>query len=1030
MLFMSAGNSAWCTANSEQFEGFAQVALDTMAHPHSYVSKAFVEDNDLLVMKESKSFSGKYANGEVFYCKKFIFLNIKLNHCAFKTSDLNLYIKCYILEELPLDILIGSKDIYDYDLYDRIKDIHSSIFHSKKVFSTWSAEDIDKEIELQDQNEVYLAALTNEIDEDLWKRLAQTTELEEMKRAALDALIEKYDDLFDDEVRPIPARVSKITIKLKPQEEMGRAFQQPMRRQPTAYLVEIRKQIEKMLQLGVIRISRCRHYSQIHLAKRADGGLRFCIDYKILNAITEVVYTPLPDIQTIMQFLNGKFLFAKMDLSAGFHQIEIDEDSKKFTAFRGPDHIYEFNRCPFGLINASSHFQFVIQHDVLAGLINKICFCYIDDIIVFGTAEDFLDNLEKVFERLREHNIVLKKSKCVFGVTKLKYLGHTLSGQGMEIGEDNQALFDNMVKPETVTQLRSLLGVYSYFRAFLGSQYANTVSCLYDMCKGPKRKKLEWNATRDAAYERARSLIRSASKLYFLQADGEIRLYTDASLYGFGGYLAQVQLVPNADGTISEVERPIYFYSKAFTKQQYRWSTSDKECHAIYYGVKYLHHMIANREVHIFTDHRAIAVAAHTSLSASPKIQRMRQELSTYNLQYHYIRGEDNVVADALSRLVGKDIGLGDEIEDRELDDFEKDLEERLTDLKMIALVYAGDKISKEEAQRRIKKYHGELGHWGLGSTIARITANGEHWKGMRNQLKRYIDSCEHCIRNKPNSGVRVHAEQFSLSYYSPNEAWAMDVYHYDEDAYGFKHVLVIIDLFHRYLTLVPLKTLTSEEIIWHLWKIFNNDGKPDTIIADLGTNLAAADTTAVQRFLNIHSIFAPPRSKQHNGVAERVIDEVRSQMSILLEELQLKGASDSWSNQIPLVQRLHNIRIHEITGIAPAELKFQDPRGLMQTFRGNSYEELLQHAREGIAMSMEKKFFNSKDSNEHKLREGDYVWRLNPSHTKMDPLSKRRLGPYLVLERDGTKALLDDGSSKKQFVALKELVLHRRRDE
>ena len=77
-----------------------------------------------------------------------------------------------------------------------------------------------------------------------------------------------------------------------------------------------------------------------------------------------------------------------------------------------------------------------------------------------------------------------------------------------------------------------------------------------------------------------------------------------------------------------------------------------------------------------------------------------------------------------------------------------------------------------------------------------------------------------------------------------------------------------------------------------------------------------------------------------------------------------------------------------------------------MQTFRGNSYEDLLQHAREGIAMSMEKKFFNSRDSHEHKLREGDYVWRINPAFSKMDPSSKRRLGPYIVVDRDGTKAI------------------------
>ena len=152
--------------------------------------------------------------------------------------------------------------------------------------------------------------------------------------------------------------------------------------------------------------------------------------------------------------------------------------------------------------------------------------------------------------------------------------------------------------------------------------------------------------------------------------------------------------------------------------------------------------------------------------------------------------------------------------------------------------------------------------------------------------------------------------------------------------------------------------------------------------------------------------------------------------MAIRLEELQGEGVLDSWSNQIPYVQRLHNIRIHEITGVAPAELKFKDPRGLMQTFRGNSYEDLLQHAREGIAMSMEKKFFNSIDSHEHKLRVGDYVCRLNPAFSNMDPSSKRRLGPYIVLDRDGTKSLLQDDSSKQQFVALKELVLHRRQED
>jgi hypothetical protein len=341
-----------------------------------------------------------------------------------------------------------------------------------------------------------------------------------------------------------------------------------------------------------------------------------------------------------------------------------------------------------------------------------------------------------------------------------------------------------------------------------------------------------------------------------------------------------------------------------------------------------------------------------------------------------------------------------------------------------------GPKISKQEAEARIKKYHGALGHFGLDNTCSRIRDNGEEWDGMRKQLRDYISNCEFCIKNKASSGDKLHVHSFSNSYYSPNEAWALDLMSLGEDAYGYKYILVIIDLFHRYLTLIPLKTLYSQEIIYHMWKLFNSDGMPDIIISDLGTNLTAADVESVYKFLGSQNISTPPRSKQHNAVAERVIQEVREQLSIRMQELQQEDIMDSWSIQVPYIQKIHNIREHYSTGVAPADLKFQDARALTGSIQVNSYEDLLQRAREGLAATSEQRYFKNKHSHKNHLQIGDLVWRLNPSFDKMNVHSTRRLGPYEVIDTDETTALLEAEDESRLSVVLSELVLFRRPDK
>ena len=213
------------------------------------------------------------------------------------------------------------------------------------------------------------------------------------------------------------------------------------------------------------------------------------------------------------------------------------------------------------------------------------------------------------------------------------------------------------------------------------------------------------------------------------------------------------------------------------------------------------------------------------------------------------------------------------------------------------------------------------------------------------------------------------------------------------------------------------------------MWKLFNSDGLPDIIISDLGTNLTAADVESVYNFLGSQNISTPARSKQHNAVAEKVIQEVREQLSIRMQELQDENIMESWSNQVPHVQKNHNIREHSSTGVAPADLKFQDAERLTGSIQVNSYEDLLQRAREGLAATTEQRYWKQKHSHRNHLQTGDIVWRINPSFDKMNLYSSKRLGPYRVIDTDETTALLEAEDNTTLTVVLSELVIFRRPD-
>ena len=212
-----------------------------------------------------------------------------------------------------------------------------------------------------------------------------------------------------------------------------RPFKQRHRRIPPAMIDEVRAHIEQLASSGIIRPSHSPFASNVVLVRKKDNKLRMCVDYRQLNNRTVKDSYALPRIEELLDTLAGSKYFTVLDMKSGYHQVEVLEEHKCRTAFTvGPLGFWEFNRLPFGLSNAPATYQRLMEQ-CLGDLNMKICAIYLDDLIIFSsTLEEHLERLDIVLRRLKECNLKLNLKKCKFLQTKVKYVGHIVSENGVE----------------------------------------------------------------------------------------------------------------------------------------------------------------------------------------------------------------------------------------------------------------------------------------------------------------------------------------------------------------------------------------------------------------------------------------------------------------------------------------------------------------------------------------------------------------------------------------------------------------------
>lgn len=437
---------------------------------------------------------------------------------------------------------------------------------------------------------------------------------------------------------------------------------------------------------------------------------------------------------------------------------------------------------------------------VLGELLHKVCEDYIDDIIIAAESEDDLFLfIDQVLNRLADYGLKAKISKCMFGFKELPLLRYIVSGDGYRMDDRKVEAIVQMKFPMNTKQMKSFLGMVNYFQSFIEG-LAGMIKPLYELLK---EKTFKPESIHKEIFEDIKERIVGISKLEFINYDYPIIVRTDASDYAIGGVLLQVY---------DNKEHYIEFYSRSLRKSEINWSVIEKEAFAIFKSILRFACYISGHPVEVQTDHKNLIYLYKSDI---PKVNRWRMRLIEFNLNILYIKGEDNAMADALSR-----VGIN-----------------------AIAANY-------EKVFELISKFHNTtLGHSGIEETIKRLKDASYDWSTIGRDVELFVNSCPCCQKN--GRRIKNEVKQLSLMVNEPFQRIAMDfIGPIRPDLNGNCFILVILDSFTRFVELFPLPFARVEFVAEALMRLACRYGVFEEILSDNGPSFVAKTLERGQEFL------------------------------------------------------------------------------------------------------------------------------------------------------------------------------------
>ena len=819
-----------------------------------------------------------------------------------------------------------------------------------------------------------------------------------------------FDVLKRHQVWPSPGKLGQTHLVEHPIDVQGA---QPIRQRP--YRVpETKKQIiarevEKMLLSNVIEPSASPWSSPVVLLEKPDGDYRFCVDYRKLNAVTKKDAYPLPRIDETLDALGNANTFTTLDLQSGFWQIPVREVDKDKTAFSTHNGHYAFNTMPFGLANSPATFQRLMDL-VLSGLHWSHCLVYLDDIIVFASSfEEHLKRLDTVLGRIASAGLTLKPSKCQWLKKSVKFLGHIVSDKGVTVDPAKVQSVKEFPFPQNKTDVRSFLGLTSYYRKFI-KDYASRSKPLVDLTK--KKRLFAWTSEAESAFMDLKQCLVSAPILRCPDFSSQFKLYTDACNYGVGAVLAQ-------DAVDGEVV--IAYASRILKPSEIKYAVLQKEALAIVWALKHFYPYLYGRHFTIITDHRPLkwlkSMKAPNNLFA-----RWISEIQGYDFDVIHRPGKLHGNADGLSRCPVKDdvfvMSTNSLLTQQEEDEYAGRWIDFLTNGRLPAdqdlarnmvrerenfvvgddgLLYRRFKgksckerrqlvVAKKQIGQILMKVHNHKlsGHPGFFRTY-RKTQQKYYWPKMKSDIKRHLKHCDECAKFKlPKPAWKTPLKSISTS--RPLEIVAMDfVGPLPMSEKGNTYALVMVDHFTRWPVVYAVNNIEADTVAEKVQDFIHTYGCPENLLSDRGSHFTAELIKSLCKQMGVKKIYTCAFHPSSNGLNERLNGTLFQGVKMYVSK-----RPTTWDIHLDALVFAYRTTPHSITQYTPAFLMYgreltspldmnpptnlytTDPIKEMQNERRIAYETIKDLTSKE---QQRQKKLHDKNLRKIQLQVGDRVW-------------------------------------------------------
>ncbi|WVZ96997.1 hypothetical protein U9M48_042568 [Paspalum notatum var. saurae] len=398
----------------------------------------------------------------------------------------------------------------------------------------------------------------------------------------------EFLDVFPEELPGMPPdREVEFAIELLPRT--APISKRPYRMPPNE-LAEMKKQLQELLEKGFIRPSSSPWGCPAIFVEKKDHSLRMCVDYRPLNAVTVKNKYPLPRIDILFDQLHGAKFFSKIDLRLGYHQIKIRAKDIPKTAFSTRYGLYEYTVMSFGLTNAPAYLMY-LMNSIFFNELDVFVVIFIDDILIFSkTEEEHAEHLRIVLQKLRDHRLYAKLSKCEFWLREISFLGHVLSEKGVAVDPSKVQEVLDWDRPQTVTEIRSFLGLAGYYCQFIDN-FSKIAKPMTELTK--KNVKFEWSPQCEKAFQTLKSCLTSAPILTQPDITKSFDIYCDACRTGLGCVLMQEKWV-------------IAYASRQLKPAEENYPTHDLELATVVHALKIWRHYIMGNPCNIYTDHKSL----------------------------------------------------------------------------------------------------------------------------------------------------------------------------------------------------------------------------------------------------------------------------------------------------------------------------------------------------------------------------------------------------------------------------------------